>query len=108
MGNKNVRRALVPVLAALLVVASAPAALAAVSKNGYQVCPEIYQDAYARAYATGEVWMQAPGQAALYEVGDSGNSWRVYNKTVGKSSGAWQATSFGSLNDPGTYSYCSG
>ncbi len=52
--------------------------------------------------------MQAPGQAALYEVGDSGNSWRVYNKTVGKSSGAWQATSFGSLNDPGTYSYCSG
>lgn len=92
--------------AVVLVLAVASPSAALVSKSGTKPCYAPNSNSYTRGYSTGDTTIKGPGgTSALYI---NGSTWTVRSRAGAYGGGSWYVNTNGSLNDPGTYAYCSG
>lgn len=100
------RKKLAPIAAiavALLVGFGVSPASALVSKSGTKPCSGI--SSYTRSYSNGDTTLRGPGGGTVMYV--NGATWTVRNKAGIRGGGGWYVRTNRSLNDPGTYAYCS-
>lgn len=101
------KRRLVPVaVAACLALLVAVPALAGVTDSGTKYCSGD-DTPWTRAYSTGYTEHYPPGNG--YDDFYNGPTWRTtfHHASSGSPGGFWVVETNGSLNDPGTYAYCS-
>lgn len=92
--------------ALVLLVTIATPASALVGESGTKSCYAPNPNSYTRAYSTGDTTIKGPGGTSAMYV--NGATWTVRARAGVYGGGSWYANTNGSLNDPGTYAYCSG
>lgn len=97
------RRFLVAVLAATMLLALALPVAAAVRKSGEKYC-STWQTPWVRSYSTGFTEHYPPGQG--YQWYQNGPAWTVRVTYANGSGGLWLVKTDGSLSNPGTYAGC--
>lgn len=88
-----------------MVMFSAAPAFAWVQKSGAKTCTSSAPFSFTRSLASGLVYQNGPGGST--QTFSNGSTLKVSVTQGANYGGSWLVKSDGSLNDPGTYAYCS-
>lgn len=106
---RNRRRGVVATLAgisvAAIVMLGAAPAFAWVQKSGAKTCTSSAPFSFTRSYASGLVYQNGPGGSTV--MFSNGSTLQVRVTQGANYGGSWLVKTDGSLNDAGTYAYCS-